>query len=147
MALGVVLGALSSLAFAGASVFARLGFRQVAVLRGTWLTLVAGLVFVLALALATQAHALFTASLTTVLWFAAAGLITLFIGRLLQYAAIKYVGVVITTPITGSAPAFALPLAVLLASEKVSLPIVAGTLMVVAGLILVIRQEGRRPNA
>ncbi|MBI2916878.1 MAG: EamA family transporter [Chloroflexi bacterium] len=141
--LGIVLAALSSLSFAGASVFARLGFRQVAVLKGTWLTLLAGLAFVLAVALATQFRALVTSSLSTLLWFAAVGLITLFVGRLLQYAAIKYVGVVVTTPITGSAPVFALPLAVVLASEELSLPVLAGTVLVVAGLVLVITQEKR----
>ncbi len=147
MTLGVILGALSSLAFAGASVFARLGFREVSVLKGTWLTLAAGLAFVLAMALVTQYRALVTSSLATVLWFVAAGFITLFVGRLLQYAAIKYVGVVITTPITGSAPVFALPLAVLLAGERASLPVVVGTVLVVAGLVLVISQERRSTSA
>lgn len=144
---GIVLAVLSSLAFAGASIFARLGFQQVAVLKGTWLTLLAGLAFVLAVAVGTQFRALVTASLSTVLWFMAAGLITLFVGRLLQYAAIKYVGVVVTTPITGSAPVFALPLAVVFAQEQLSILVMLGTLLVVAGLALVLSQEKRARDA
>lgn len=78
--------------------------------------------------------------LTPVVWyFAISGIFAPGIGRLLVYVGISRIGVARSVPISSSSPVFASLLAVILIGEEWPVQNVIGTLLVVAGVIVISR--------
>jgi uncharacterized membrane protein len=69
-------------------------------------------------------------------FFVLAGLVGTVAGRLFRFLAIDRVGASVTAALTNLYPLFATALAVLLLGERVTLPILAGTVVIVAGTTL-----------
>ncbi len=83
----------------------------------------------------------FSISLTAVFWFGLIGLVNYVIGRQLNYASIDRIGVVRASPLFATAPLWAMVLAVTFINETVNVPIVLGTLTIVAGTYLVVTSQ------
>lgn len=78
--------------------------------------------------------------LTPVVWyFAVSGIFAPGIGRLLVYVGISKLGVARSVPISSSSPLFASLLAVILIGEEWPVQNIIGTLLVVAGVIVIAR--------
>ena len=135
------LALLSALILAIATILIRQGLRDHGPYTGYWINLVVGTVGVwLVVALAGGPGPLSAAGVG---YFALAGLIGTVAGRLLRFFAIDAVGASITAALGNLSPLVSAGLAILLLGERVTLPLVAGTLVIVAGTTL-LSVGGRR---
>ena len=77
------------------------------------------------------------ASLTSasILIFVVVGLFQPGLTRLLSYKGIDALGVAITDPIRATTPLFSAAMAIIFLGEKITLPIIVATLMIIAGII------------
>ncbi len=78
----------------------------------------------------------------SILIFAAVGLFQPGLTRLLSYKGIDALGVAITDPIRATTPLFSAMMAIIFLGEKLTLPIVVATLMIVAGITLLSWRSG-----
>ena len=74
--------------------------------------------------------------------FAVVGLFQPGLTRLLSYKGIDALGVAITDPIRATTPLFSAMMAIIFLGEKLTLPIVVATLMIMAGIILLSWRNG-----
>jgi uncharacterized membrane protein len=84
-----------------------------------------------------------------VAWFALAGLVGTLAGRLLRFVSIERVGASVTTTLNSLSPFVSTGLAIVLLGEHVTMPIVAGTVVIVIGTVLLStggREVGFRPR-
>jgi len=135
---GIAFAIVASLGWGTGAVFARYGLQGMKASTGTLISILASAILVCSLALIIDFDVVLALTPVAVLWFSIAGLIAFVLGRQLNFMAIRYLGVGKATPITASAPLFAIIIAVTFTEEYVNLPIVAGTIFVVTGLYLVI---------
>ncbi|MCW4051354.1 MAG: DMT family transporter [Candidatus Bathyarchaeota archaeon] len=70
-------------------------------------------------------------------YFALAGFFAAIMGRTFNYMSIDKLGVAISTSLTGTNPIFVMIISVIFLGEKVSVSTVAGSLLVVAGVMLI----------
>jgi uncharacterized membrane protein len=78
----------------------------------------------------------------SILIFAVVGLFQPGLTRLLSYKGIDALGVAITDPIRATTPLFSAMMAIIFLGEKLTLPIVVATLMIMAGIILLSWRNG-----
>src|SRR2546430_10461326 len=78
----------------------------------------------------------------SILIFAVVGLFQPGLRRLLSYKGIDALGVAITDPIRATTPLFSAIMAIIFLGEKMTLPIVVATLMIIAGIILLSWRSG-----
>jgi uncharacterized membrane protein len=136
----------SALFSAAATIFIRQGLRGYGPYTGVWINMAVG-------AVCLWIGVLFTGGLgrptpTAVALFVLAGLIGTVAGRLLRFFAIEAVGASITGAFMNVTPLVSSGLAILFLGERVTLPIVLGTLVIVAGATLLStggRSLGVRP--
>lgn len=119
---------------AAATIFIRQGLRASDPYAALWINLVVG-------TLALWAAVPFTEGVTSISptgagLFVLAGLIGTVAGRLLRFVAIERVGVSISAALGNLHPLFAAIFAILLLGERVTLPIMLGTLVIVFGTTL-----------
>jgi len=77
----------------------------------------------------------------SLLWFAGAGILTIFIGRVFLYASIQRLGAVRASAVKRLNPLFSVLLGVLLLGERVDGPMALGMLMIGASFGVLIRQS------
>jgi drug/metabolite transporter (DMT)-like permease len=75
------------------------------------------------------------------LWFALAGILTIFIGRVFLYASIQRLGAVPASAIKRLNPAFSVLLGVLLLGEAFDVPMAIGMLLIGASVAVLVRQS------
>ena len=97
-------------------------------------SLLINIVFLWAMALLLVPLANITAA--SILIFVGVGFFQPGLTRLLTYKGIDTLGVAITDPIRASTPLFSAGMAIIFLGEDVTLPIIAATLMIIAGIIL-----------
>ena len=78
----------------------------------------------------------------SILIFVAVGFFQPGLTRLLTYKGIDALGVAITDPIRATTPLFSAMMAIIFLDEKITLPIVAATLMIIAGITLLSWRSG-----
>lgn len=78
----------------------------------------------------------------SILIFAGVGLFQPGLTRLLSYKGIDTLGVAITDPIRATTPLFSAIMAIIFLGEKLTMPIVCATLMIIAGIILLSWRSG-----
>jgi drug/metabolite transporter (DMT)-like permease len=139
--LGAFLAALAAASWATGAVFARVGMQHMGSTTGTFVSLVAGFVIIMAISLLVDGSALFAVSLGTLAWFALLGSIQFPLGRFLNYNGIRLAGVAPASILLGASPLFAGILAIIFLDEQVTPMIVVGILAVVAGLALVMSER------
>jgi uncharacterized membrane protein len=124
----------SALCTASATILIQRGLRGSSFYAGAWINVVVG-------AIAAWSAAAWLVPVEEFTWravpyFALSGLIGTTGGRLFRILAIEKVGAPVASAVNNMAPLVASGLAILLLGEHVTLPIVAGTLVIVAGTIL-----------
>jgi len=132
---------------AGATIFIRQGLRGSSPFAGFWINLAVGTVGLWAAVLATGGMGRVSAAGFAL--FALAGLIGTVGGRLLRFVSIEKVGASISAALTNLNPLISSGLAILLLGERVTVAIVAGTLVIVLGTVLLSgggRRVGVRPG-
>jgi drug/metabolite transporter, DME family len=123
-----------AIASAGASILIRQGLRDGTTYGGFWVNLAVGTVCLWAILL--LRGPLEPVRLEGLVYFVAAGLIGTVAGRLLRFLAIEKVGASVTSALNNLFPFISSGLAILLLGEEVTTAIVVGTLVIVAGTVL-----------
>ena len=142
-----VLALASALFSAGSTILIRQGLRGGAPFTGFWINLVVGTTGLWIAVFSTEGLGRF--SVHGLALFALAGLIGTTGGRLLRFVSIERVGASISAALINLNPLVSTGLAVLLLGEHVTLPILAGTVVIVAGTTLLSiggRRLGMRPG-
>ena len=139
--IGVLLVILSAILWGVGNTVARVGLQSVKAISATILTLATGLVVALIIVLVFEFRALVSVSLVAVGWFALIGVLHFALGRLLFYQSMMYIGAARGTSITNVYPLFALILAIVFLEETATIPVVAGTLLVVGGVYLMLSES------
>jgi uncharacterized membrane protein len=134
------LALVAALLSAASTIAVRLGLRGSDSYTALWINLVVGTVGFWIVVLARGGLA--PPSLVGVLYFVLAGLLGTIAGRLLRFMAIERVGASITAAVLNLNVLISTILAILVLGERVTLPILAGTLVIVAGATL-LSTEGR----
>ena len=129
-----VLALSSALCAAAATIFIQRGLRGSTFYAGAWINVVVGVI-------AAWTAALLLVRFDTFPWqavpyFALSGLIGTTGGRLFRVLAIQKVGAPVASAVNNLTPLVASGLAILLLGEHVTLPILGGTLVIVAGTVL-----------
>jgi uncharacterized membrane protein len=141
-----ILALTSALASAGSTILIRQGLRGSTPYTGFWINLVVGTTGLWVAVALTEGFA--HLSIRGLAFFALAGLIGTTGGRLLRFVSIDQVGASISSALINLNPLVSTGLAVLLLGERVTLPILVGTVVIVIGTILLSiggRQLGVRP--
>src|SRR5262245_63379549 len=148
MARTVYLVALASaLSSAASTILIRQGLRGGTAFTGFWINLVVGSAGLWVAVLFTEGLGRF--SVAGLALFALAGLIGTTGGRLLRFVSIEQVGASIASALINLNPLISTGLAIVLLGERVTLPILTGTLVIVAGTTLLSiggRRMGLRPR-
>lgn len=141
MSLIHLLALLSALSNAGATILIWRGLRGSNPYTGFWINLTVGTIALwLAVPLSGGAGRI---SGKGIAFFVLAGLIGTVAGRLLRYVAVEKVGASIAGTLTSLNPLVSTILAILFLGERVTLPILAGTVVIVLGAAL-LSSGGRR---
>ena len=139
--LGVLLAITAGFCWGTAAIFTRLGLQRIKPSVGVLISIIASLLLIGLASLIVDFQAMISVSVTALLWFGLIGFLNYVLGRQFNYLSIKYVGVTRATPIFASSPLFAMTFAVLFTGESINVPIVIGTLSIVAGLYLLITSK------
>ena len=132
---------------AGATIFIRHGLRGSHVYTGVWINLVVGTVGLWGAVVIMGA--LEAVQAKGIAYFVAAGLIGTVAGRLLRFISIEQVGASVASAVINLSPFISTGLAILILGEQVTAPILAGTVVIVLGTILLSasgRHLGFRPR-
>jgi uncharacterized membrane protein len=136
----------AALLSAAATIFIRQGLRRSDPYTGIWINLMVGTVALWAAVLVTGG--VVHVSAQSALLFVLAGLIGTVGGRLLRFLAIEKVGASVSSAVLNLQPLISTGLAILVLGEHVTMPIVLGTVVIVAGTVLLSasgEQLGFRP--
>jgi uncharacterized membrane protein len=142
-----VLALVAAVLSAGATIFIRQGLRTSGAYTGFWINVLVGAVAAWVAVAVTGGPG--PVSAKALGYFVLAGLVGTVAGRLFRFLAIDRVGASVATALINLNPMIATVLAILLLGERVTVPIVVGTLVIVLGTILLSlsgRQMGFRPR-
>src|SRR5262245_21642250 len=142
-----VLALVSALSSAGSTILIRQGLRGSTAFAGFWINLVVGTIGLWTAVLMTGGPG--HVSAMGLVFFALAGLVGTAGGRLLRFVSIEQVGASIAAALINLNPLISKGLAIVLLGERVTLPILTGTVVIVAGTTLLSiggRRMGLRPR-
>jgi drug/metabolite transporter (DMT)-like permease len=118
----------------------------------TWRTVVSTLIFVVAFLVLREPRALLEVPARTVAILLLSVLLSMVLGDILQFTAVRHLGIALTLPIASCYPLFTLLVAALTLGETPTVRAVLGALLVVGGVILValprraLAEEGAVPH-
>ncbi len=129
-----MLALIAAILSAGATIFIRQAFRTSGPYVGFWINVLVGAIGLwIAVAVAGGPGPV---SSTALMFFVLAGLIGTVAGRLLRFIAIDWVGASVAAAVVNLNPLIATILAIVLLGERVTVPIVTGTLVITLGTVL-----------
>ena len=128
----------SLIGFGTSAVFIRSGLQHLRPAGAVVVSLLVALVPIMAVALCVYWTEVIHISGSNLFWLFLHGLTTVALGRFLNFTSVRINGVNRTVPIIGLAPLFSMMLAMLFLGEHLTIPIILGTISVVAGLILIV---------
>lgn len=123
----------SALLTAAGAIFVRQGLRGADAFSGYWINLAVGTICVWGAVLVSGPSG--AISLGGIAFFVLAGLIGTVVGRLLRFVAIEKVGASVASALINLTPLFASGLAILFLGERVTLPILLGTVVIALGTV------------
>ena len=129
-----VLALSSAVLSAAATIFIRQGLRTGGSFAGFWINIAVGAVGLWTAVLLTGGIG--HATLRGIVLFVMAGIIGTVAGRFLRFMAIQRLGAAIASPLNNLNPLVSTGLAILLLGERVTVPILAGTIVIIAGATL-----------
>ena len=138
----VLMALVAATGFAGGGIFARLAGRRVAVLTGTAVSVVASLLLAVIPALVLELPSLAQISLSGFLWVALLAFINYPLARTFNFTSVSKIGAARSVPLFSSAPLWSIILAVIFLGERPNGMIIAGTMAIVAGIILTVTENG-----
>jgi drug/metabolite transporter (DMT)-like permease len=141
--LPVILALLAALGFALSGVFVRMAGPRVAVLTGTAVSVVASLTIAVIPAIVLELPALQRISIAGFLWILLA-FVNYPLGRTLNYASVRRIGAARAAPLFSSSPLWSVVLAVAFLGERPNVMIIAGTVAIVAGVVLIVTERHPR---
>ncbi len=106
---------------------------------GTFLSLLSGLVLMIAVVAVFQRDEMADVTLKVVAIFSLVGLFNFVMGRYLNFLSISHLGVTRSTPVLATTPLFATVLAVIFLGETVNGLTLLGTGLVIGGLYMVLK--------
>ena len=140
--IGIGFSLLAAAGFAVSAVLVRPALAHIPITLGAFISVLASLLFIGTIAALTDFSALFSVSLAALAWFAVLGLLSFSMGRLFYYRGIQGLGVARAAPIVGATPLVAGGLAILVYQEAVSYLLALGVIAVVAGIVIILREQG-----
>ena len=141
MTLVPALALAAALLSAAATIFIRQGLRGSDPYTGFWINLIVGTLSVWIGVLVTGDGVPLTTK--SLLLFALAGLIGTVGGRLLRFISIEKMGASVSSAVLNLQPLIATVLAILVLGEQVTVPILAGTIVIVVGTVILSSSGGR----
>ena len=136
--LGVVLALCAALGWGTDAVLARQGLRRMPPAFGTFVSLCASFTGAVVIVLLFDRESLRRYPPVAFAWFAMIGLINFLVGRQCNYGAVKRLGAARATPLIASAPLVSIALAAALTGERLTVPLLLGAGLIVAGVVLVV---------
>ena len=139
---GVLMGLTAAISFASLAIFTRIGSRHIGPRAGTAISMAPGFILALIPALLLDLPAFVEVPLVGFLWIALLAFFAYPLGRVLNFASVTRIGAARANTLFASAPIWAAVLAVIFLGERPNAAIIAGTIAVVVGVAIVVR-EGR----
>ena len=148
---GGLIALLVPLCFGTGTVLARVGLVHIPAGAGNFLSLVTGWLLIASITAVLYPNALFGITLGTFGWLAMIGVVNFPGGRFLNFVSIKYLGILRANPILAMSPIVSAFEGVFFLDEQLNWAIATGTLLAVAGIIIVVYGEvsargGRAPQ-
>ena len=140
---GALIALIVPLCFGSGMVFARIGLVHLPANTGNFLSLVTGWLVIAGAAVILFPNELLGVSIGTLAWLAMIGLINFPVGRFLNFMSLSNLGVVRANPILSIAPIVSAFEGVVFLGEEINPAIGAGTLVAVAGMIVVVWGEAK----
>ncbi len=140
--IGIGFALLAALGFGVSAVLVRPALAHISLTLGTFISVLASLLFIGTIAALTDFSALFEVSLAALAWLAVLGLLSFAMGRQFYYRGIARLGVARAAPIVGATPLVAAVLAILVYREAFSYLLAVGVIAVVAGVVVILREQG-----
>ncbi|MCH8296759.1 MAG: DMT family transporter [Chloroflexi bacterium] len=137
MAVAIAFAFLAACGFASGNVLVRVGTQQVPPPTAALLTVLSSMILVVGLGLVLSLDEFKSLSLTAMGWILVMGVMGYPMARVLLVTAISMVGAARAVPMSGIQPVIAFTLGVLLLGERPNLLVILGTVVIVAGLFLV----------
>ena len=141
--LGVLFGLLAATCWGFSAILVRLGLQYIRPTTGTWVSVIPGSIFVMALAVVFNWDDITSLAAIAFVWFALAGLFNFALGRFLNAVSIQRAGVARATPLFSTAPLFATILAIIFLGESVTPWLLLGTVTIVSGIALITSEQVR----
>ena len=135
---GALIALLVPVCFGSGMVLARVGLVHVPPGAGNFLSLVVGWALVASVTVILHPDALFGVSLGAFGWLAMIGVVNFPVGRFMNFASIKHLGVLRANPILAMAPVVSAFEGAVFLGERVNWRIGAGTALAVSGVIIVV---------
>lgn len=129
-----ILALVSAVCSASATVLIRQGLQNADAYTGFWINVVVGVIGLWGTVLLMAPNAVF--DLRAIPFFVLSGLIGTVVGRFMRFVAIEKVGAPVAASINNLNPFISTGLAILLLGERVTLPILVGTAVIVFGTAL-----------
>lgn len=126
-----------------AAIFTRLGLQHMRSTAGTFISLVTSFVLVMSLALIFDFRNLVAIPLIAFAWLALQGLLNFVVGRFLNMTGVSLAGASRATPIVAVSPLFAATFAFFFLRERPTVPLIFGTLAIIAAVVLIVRESLR----
>lgn len=136
--LGVLLALCAAASWGTDAVLARQGLRRMPPAVGTLISLCASVVGAVVVALVFDREHLLGYPPAAFAWFAMIGLVNFLGGRQCNYEAVKRLGAARATPLFAASPLVSIALAATFTGERLTLPLLLGALLIVAGVVLVV---------
>ncbi len=136
---GVAFALGAAVLWALSAISVRFGLRYMPATLGTFLSLLSGLVLMIAVVAVFQRDEMADVTLKVVAIFSLVGLFNFVMGRYLNFLSISHLGVTRSTPVLATTPLFATVLAVIFLGETVNGLTLLGTGLVIGGLYMVLK--------
>ncbi len=139
--LPIIMAVCAAAGFAVGGICARMAGQQVAVLTGTGMSVVASLALAAIPALVLELPALSAIPVTGFLWIVLLAVVNYPLARTFNYASIRKIGAARASPLFSSSPLWAAVLAILFLGERPNAIMIAGTLAIVAGVVVIVTER------
>lgn len=144
--LPIIMAVCAAFGFATSGICARLAGQQVSVVTGTAVSVVASLALASIPALVLELPALSAIPVTGFLWILLLAVVNYPLARTFNYASIRRIGSARASPLFSSSPLWATLLAVLILGERPNGLVIAGTLVIVAGVVVIVTERRNNEN-
>ena len=139
--MAIIFALMAATLWAITTIFVRLGLRHMPSNIGTFISLVVSFLTVFALALTLNPKSLFALPAVAFMWFALHGVVNFLGGRFLNFTGVSMAGATRASPLVALSPLFAMVLAMVFLKERPSGIVVAGTVAIVLGIILIVSER------